>query len=119
RRARVPDRIQSQVMVASRRRCCLCFFLRDDYTVHKGQIAHLNHDPADSRFGNLVFLCFNHHDEFDGQTSQSKGFTSIEVRTYRDKLYAKYDVHEAELGSEKADEATEEESELIERQYAE
>lgn len=57
--------------------------------VRKGQIAHLNHDPSDSRFQNLVFLCFEHHDEYDSRTGQSKGFTAEEVREYRDRLYSR------------------------------
>jgi hypothetical protein len=47
----------------------------------------LNRDPADSRFENLVFLCLDHHDDYDGNTSQSKGYLPEEVREYRDKLY--------------------------------
>lgn len=56
----------------------------------KGQIAHLNSDHSDSRFENLVWLCFEHHDNFDSKTSQSKNYTQIEVRDYRDQLYQKY-----------------------------
>lgn len=56
----------------------------------KGQIAHLNGDHADSRFENLVWLCFEHHDDFDSKTSQSKNYTQIEVRDYRYQLYQKY-----------------------------
>jgi hypothetical protein len=36
---------------------------------------------------NLVWLCLEHHDEFDSHTSQSKGLTPEEVRAYRDRLY--------------------------------
>jgi len=73
--------------MASRRRCCLCVFLSDRDEVRRGQIAHLNHDRSDSRFKNLVWLCLEHHDEFDSQPSQSKGLTLDEVREYRDRLY--------------------------------
>jgi len=59
--------------------------------VRKGQIAHLNRDPGDSRFENLVYLCFEHHDEYDSQTSQSKALLLEEVRDYRDRLYAQND----------------------------
>jgi hypothetical protein len=112
--------IEGQVLVACRRRCCLCVYLEHDDAVHKGQIAHLNHDPADSRFENLVWLCFNHHDEYDGRTSQSKGLTLHEVRTYRDRLYAKYQFEPAVIAGTARD-AIEphDESEIIERQYAE
>jgi hypothetical protein len=54
----------------------------------KGQIAHLNRDRSDSTFENLVFLCLEHHDDYDSQTRQSKGLLLEEVREYRDRLYA-------------------------------
>lgn len=94
----VPKSIETKVLLASGRRCCLCVFLDDRDEVRKGQIAHLNHDPSDSRFENLVWLCLEHHDEYDGRTSQSKGLTLGEVREYRDKLYDRYDP-EAKLRS--------------------
>lgn len=82
--------IEKDVLTASRRRCCLCVFLslRDD--VRKGQIAHLNRDSSDSRFDNLVYLCLEHHDEYDSKPSQSKGYSEHEVREYRDQLYSRY-----------------------------
>jgi len=81
--------VENAVLTASRRRCCLCVFLVGRDEVRKGQIAHLNHDRSDSRFENLVFLCLEHHDEDDGQPSQSKGLTLEEVRSYRERLYSK------------------------------
>ena len=78
-------------MVAARRRCCLCVFLHHRDEVRKGQIAHLNRDPSDFRFENLVWLCFEHHDEYDSRTSQSKGLISAEVRAYRDAIHARND----------------------------
>lgn len=82
--------VEKQVLVASRRRCCLCFFLNGRNEVRKGQIAHLNRDATDSRFENLVFLCLEHHEDYDGRTSQAKGFLPGEVREYRDHLYSVY-----------------------------
>jgi hypothetical protein len=35
-----------------------------------------------------VFLCLEHHDEYDSQSRQSKGLLLEEVREYRDKLYS-------------------------------
>jgi hypothetical protein len=86
-----PKLVEKDVLTASRRRCCLCVFLDDRDEVRKGQIAHLNRDPSNSRFENLVWLCLEHHDDYDGRTSQSKGLTLDEVREYRDRLYARYD----------------------------
>ncbi len=80
--------VEKEVMVASRRRCCLCVFLDELTDVRKGQIAHLNQNPRDSNFENLVYLCLEHHDEFDSRTSQSKSLMPEEVREYRDRLYA-------------------------------
>jgi hypothetical protein len=87
KRLHIPEAVETAVLVASGRRCCLCFFLLHRKGVRKGQVAHLNHDARDPRSENLVFLCLEHHDEYDGKTSQTKGLTCEEVRTYRDKLY--------------------------------
>ena len=53
----------------------------------KGQIAHLDQDSSNSDIVNLVWLCFDHHDEYDSRTSQSKGLQKSEVTFYRDELY--------------------------------
>jgi hypothetical protein len=87
-------------MLASRRRCCLCLFLHGRDEVRQGQISHLNHDASDSRFDNLVFLCLEHHNEFDGRRSQSKGFLIEEVREYRDRLYKRYEQFEISDGTD-------------------
>ena len=76
------------MLLASRRRCCLCFFLNNLTDARKGQIAHLNHNPSVSRFENLAWLCLEHHDEYDSTTSQSRALTLEEVKSYRDRLYA-------------------------------
>jgi hypothetical protein len=89
KRRPLPKSVEKGVLLASRRRCCLCVFLDHRDEVRRGQIAHLNHDPNNSRFENLVWLCLEHHDEYDGRTSQSKGITIEEVREYRDRLYAR------------------------------
>jgi predicted Zn-ribbon and HTH transcriptional regulator len=75
------------VLLKSRRRCCLCFGLKGDHGEKKGQIAHLDHDPANGRPDNLAFLCLEHHDQYDSTTSQSKSLQIGEVKAYREKLY--------------------------------
>ena len=92
KRKTTPRMVETSVLMASGRKCCLCVFLdRRDEVRLRGQIAHLNHDPRDWRFENLVYLCLEHHDHFDGKTSQSKGLTAGEVRAYREQLYARID----------------------------
>jgi hypothetical protein len=75
------------VLIASARRCCLCFGLNGDFSEKKGQIAHIDQEPANQRDDNLVFPCLDHHDAFDSCTSQSKGLTREEVEFYKDKLF--------------------------------
>ncbi len=87
-RRRLAQSIEADVLLASRRRCCLCVSLEGIDREVKGQIAHLNQKSSDDRFDNLVFLCLHHHDAYDSQTSQAKGFTQLEVREYRTRLYA-------------------------------
>lgn len=53
----------------------------------KGQIAHLDQDPSNNAEDNLVFLCFDHHDDYDGKTRLAKGLRESEVRHWRDELY--------------------------------
>lgn len=87
KRTKVPKTTETKVLLQSARRCCLCVALRDDNAVKQGNIAHLDQDPNNNDISNLVFLCFEHHDEYDSRTSQSKGLTEPEVHTYRDQLY--------------------------------
>ncbi len=87
RRKRIPEAIQTQLILESRRRCCLCFTLENDLRVKQGQLAHIDKEPDHNVESNLVFLCLNHHDEFDGTTSQSKGISASVVRESKRHLY--------------------------------
>ena len=78
---------ETDVMTRSRRRCCICFGLSRDVGVKRGQIAHLDGDRSNSAAENLAFLCFDHHDQYDSRTSQSKNFTISEVKKYREELH--------------------------------
>lgn len=89
-RKRIPDFTQAEVLVQSRRRCCVCFGLNRDDQVKKGQIAHLDGNRNNDKIENLAFLCFDHHDEYDTSTSQSKGLTIREVLKYREELHYHY-----------------------------
>lgn len=83
----IPKSIETKVLTQSKRRCCLCFGLHNDMSEKAGQIAHLDGNPSNNRFENLAFLCLKHHDEYDGSTSQSKGYTIQEAKEYRTRLY--------------------------------
>ena len=89
-RKHVNQTTQADIVIKSKRRCALCFGLNDDLSERSGQIAHLNGDNSDGRFDNLVWLCLEHHDKFDSKTSQTKNYTPLEVRSYRDNLYQRF-----------------------------
>ena len=87
KRKHTPKEIETQVLIDSGRRCCLCFGLDGDISQKRGQIAHLDKNPSNANPDNLAFLCLEHHDQFDSCTSQSKGLTISEVKNYRALLY--------------------------------
>lgn len=87
-RARISADVQAAVLLRARRRCCICFGLKRDTSIKQGQIAHLDGDSSNGAEDNLAFLCFDHHDQFDSTTSQSKNFTRVEVKAFRTELHA-------------------------------
>lgn len=89
KRASIPKSIEADILLRSGRRCCVCVGLSGDTGVKPGQIAHIDRDASNNEESNLAFLCLEHHDQYDSRTSQSKGFTEGELRSYRDALYAR------------------------------
>ncbi len=85
-RKAIPEATQTSIFLKSRRRCCLCFWLKGDDEVKKGQLAHLDGDNKNASEDNLVFLCLEHHDEYDSIPRLSKGLREPEVRKWRDEL---------------------------------
>ena len=84
--AAISPTIIADVLVASRRRCCLCYSLGNDAGEKKGQVAHLDRNASNNSRDNLAFLCLDHHDQYDSRTSQAKGLTIEEVKQYRNQL---------------------------------
>lgn len=78
---------ETEVLLKSKRRCCLCFGLNQNLKEKKGQIAHLDKDPSNDKLDNLAFLCLEHHDQYDSKTSQSKSIQINEIKAYRKMLY--------------------------------
>ncbi|NOX73655.1 MAG: hypothetical protein GXP03_08565 [Alphaproteobacteria bacterium] len=85
-RKSISTEVEKSVLIASRRRCCICFGLNRDIGIKPGQIAHLDKDSSNSKLENLVFLCFDHHDAFDSKSSQSKNLTKKEVKFLKGEL---------------------------------
>lgn len=87
KRKSTPKNVETEVLTKCRRRCCLCFYINGNYDEVRGQIAHIDHNPSNADTDNLVFLCLEHHDQYDSKTSQSKGLTTEEVKLYRNQLH--------------------------------
>lgn len=56
-------------------------------SIKQGQIAHLDKNSANDARDNLAFLCFDHHDNYDSSTRQSKNLTRLEVKEFRAELH--------------------------------
>ncbi len=89
---------QADILQAnSLRRCALCFDYKFDFNFKKGQIAHIDHNRSNNKPANLVFLCLEHHDEYDSSTSQSKGWTQEELKRSKKNLDAFIKKHREEI----------------------
>src|SRR5580698_10535980 len=88
KRKPIEPAVETQVLLKSRRRCCLCAHFHHDFEIKNGQLAHVDHDPSNSSEHNLVFLSLDHHTEYDSKTSQHKNFTKHEIVAARNALYA-------------------------------
>jgi hypothetical protein len=86
-RKRTPGPTELSILDKSRRRCALCFQLVGDLKETRGQIAHLDGNPANAAEDNLVWLCLEHHSLYDSRTSQHKNYTMAEVKSARTRLY--------------------------------
>ena len=86
-RKRPTDFTEFRVSESSARRCCLCFGVNHDYAEKRGQVAHLDHDPSNSSYENLAWMCLSHHDEYDSKSSQTKKYSEYEAKKYRQVLY--------------------------------
>ena len=86
-RKKISKETEKLVVLKSRRRCCLCYWQDGVDEVQKGQIAHLDQNNQNAQEANLVWLCLDHHDEYDGTTRIAKGLVEAEVKEWRDELY--------------------------------
>ena len=85
-RKSISTQVETDVIKRARRRCAICYGLKWDTQVKRGQIAHINQNNTNVKYENLVFLCLEHHDEYDSSSHQSKGITPNELKLYRKEL---------------------------------
>ena len=86
-RTAVPDKVATELLHLSLRRCCLCYYLKNVREDVDGQIAHLDRNPSNSSLDNLVWLCLSHHDDYDTKRSLTRNLSVSEVELYRDRLH--------------------------------
>ncbi len=90
-RVSVPEKLQAQLKFNCRNRCAICAIMNGDFNEKHGQIAHIDHNHSNSfDYNNLVWLCLEHHDQYDSKTSQSKNYRPDEIRMYKNQLEAYY-----------------------------
>ncbi|WP_437576861.1 HNH endonuclease signature motif containing protein [Sorangium sp. So ce887] len=85
-RKALSESVVADLMVKTRRRCCLCVYLEGNGSRKRLQLAHIDRNSSNDAVDNLVPLCLEHHDEYDSTTRQSKNINPQEVRAYRDRL---------------------------------
>lgn len=86
-RSPVSSEVERDIVIQSKRRCCLCFGLHGDDNEKQGQLAHIDRDFSNSEESNLAYLCLEHHNEYDSIPSQTRRFKSDELRYYKTRLY--------------------------------
>ena len=87
KRAPIKPADAAEVLIQSRRRCCLCYYFNSDLEPEKGQLAHVDRDHSKSHADNLAYLCLDHHNEYDTKHLQSKSLMPEELRFARTRLY--------------------------------
>jgi hypothetical protein len=86
RRRPIAPEIEARLLTETRRRCCLCVFLQQDWNVKAVQVAHISRNREDNRYANLAVLCLRHHDQYDSRPSQTKRYTPNELKLYKSRL---------------------------------
>lgn len=86
-RKKISAETETQMLMSCGRRCCLCFFLEGNTGVRDGQIAHIDGASSNNKADNLVWLCLEHHNQYDSRTSQTKNITPHEIKKYRSNLH--------------------------------
>lgn len=61
---KIPNRVQQEVLMRSKRRCALCFEEGKD-SPQEGMIVRIKHGKSQNQIDNFLFLCANHHAMLD------------------------------------------------------
>lgn len=90
------EQLRAGVAQQCRRRCCMCFGLRQSLAEVEGQLAHLDGDRTNTTLENLAYLCLPCHGKFDTKNNRTQGFTVLEIKTYQAELFRALGMHVSE-----------------------
>lgn len=79
--------VRAEVLVKCRRRCALCYGLDGDTSERRGQLAHIDRDALNASLENAAFLCLKHHEAYDSESRQAKGFDPEQLRRHQRDLH--------------------------------
>lgn len=82
-----PQHVADEVLIKCLRRCALCWYLEDNLTWRKGQLAHIDRNRLNANADNAAYLCTRHHDEYDSRPSQTKRITPKELKNAQTTLH--------------------------------
>src|ERR1700752_866453 len=86
KRIPIPKLVANEVMTKSEGNC---------YCGKRGaHIHHLDEDPSNNNFDNLILLCFEHHHEASIKGGLMRQLTPDQLKTLRNKLYRKNEINE-------------------------
>lgn len=97
---RLRNKLIDEVLVKSKRRCSLCYRETGDKDLKTGDIAHIVPLTGDgsNEISNLVYLCREHHVEYDKREGEAK---VREVKAAREDLYSAMDLFESSMHVER------------------
>ena len=77
-RPKIPDAIADKILVDCRHRCCICG--------HEAvQIHHIDGNPLNNSYENLIPLCPNCHSRVTSRAAGVRQITPNQLKMYRDK----------------------------------
>lgn len=88
-RKNVPQKTQIDLLVQTRRKCCLCVCLNNDFDEKKIQIAHIDRSNSNNHIDNLTPLCLDHHAQYDSVSKQYKSILPKELKAYKEIMLSK------------------------------
>lgn len=82
KRKKIPKGTDTDIMFESDRTCCVCQTPHMDVQIH-----HIDGNPSNNAYENLVVLCLQHHNEAEKKGGFGKGLSPELIKKYRDEWY--------------------------------